>query len=65
MRRLPNKRFEGPTWSRIQRPAFEHLIGESWLDSCIAAEVRPERRREDPAPRPASLLGSATLQDSN
>jgi hypothetical protein len=47
-----NRRFEGPTWSRLQRPALENLIGGLWLDSCIAAEVGPDRRREDPEALP-------------
>jgi|SRR5215831_7967153 len=50
--RFRDKRFEGPRWSRNLRPAVEDLIGEPWLDSCIAAEVRPERRRADPEARP-------------
>ena len=44
--------FEKPKWRRISRLALEELIGEAWLDSCVASEVRPERRREDPEALP-------------
>jgi hypothetical protein len=46
------KRLEGPKWSRISRLALEKLIGEPWSDSCIAPEVRPERRQEGPEALP-------------
>jgi hypothetical protein len=45
--------FERPNWSRISRAVLEELIGEPWLDACVAAEVRPERRQEDPDALPS------------
>jgi len=45
-------RFEEPKWRRISRPALEKMIVEPWLDSCVAAEARPERRQEDPEALP-------------